>query len=151
MGRAVVIGAGNAWRRDDGVGRRVAQCLRGRVPAAVDVVEHSGEASELLEAWRGAELAVVVDAVASGAAPGTVHRLRPDREPLPAELGASTHGFGVAYAFELGRRLGRLPAALVVYGVEGRDFGYGDTLTPEVEQAAAAVAEEILRELRMRV
>lgn len=103
------------------------------------VVELAGGATELLEAWAGEPAVVVVDAMASGAPPGTVRRFDAVREPLPAApAGASTHGLGLAEAVGLARTLGRLPARLVLVGIEGADFSPGRGLTPAV---AAAVAE----------
>jgi hydrogenase maturation protease len=72
MSRALVIGLGNASRRDDGAGLLVAQAVRARGVAGVDVRLNAADTAALLEAWEGARLAVVVDAVSSGAAPGTV-------------------------------------------------------------------------------
>jgi hydrogenase maturation protease len=139
-----VIGVGNEWRRDDAAGLAVARRLRGRLPAHVSVLEHEGEPVALVDAWSAARLAVVVDAVSSGAAPGTIHRVDGRRERLPAELfRGSTHAFGLAEAVELARALERLPARLLVYGIEGECFGAGSGLSPEVERAV----EELVGEL----
>jgi hypothetical protein len=63
---------------------------------------------------------VIVDAVTSGAAPGTVHRFEPRDGALPSDLRfASTHAFSIADALELARALGRAPQRVVVFGVEG--------------------------------
>jgi hydrogenase maturation protease len=60
---SVVIGVGNEFRRDDGAGPAVIARLRGLVPPGVDLVVTDGEPTRLIEAWTGAALAVVVDAV----------------------------------------------------------------------------------------
>ena len=62
-GRVVVIGVGNDFRRDDGAGPAVVASLRGRVPPGVELVLTDGEPTRLIEAWAGAALAIVVDAV----------------------------------------------------------------------------------------
>ncbi len=111
-------------------------------------MELSGEAGELLEAWRENEFVVVVDAVSSGAEAGTVHRFDAGEEPLPAQLlTRSTHGWGVAQAIELGRTLGRLPRRLILYGIEGQDFELGESLSPAVERALDEAAERVGGEL----
>ena len=75
-----------------------------------------------------------MDAVSTGAEPGTLHRFDATAEPLPAELfRSSTHALGVADAVELARELDRLPARLAVYGIEGENFETGEGLTPAVE------------------
>ena len=44
--------------------------------------ELEGDPTSLIDAWDGSEHVIVIDAVCSGAEPGTVHRLdRPRHEP----------------------------------------------------------------------
>jgi hydrogenase maturation protease len=146
--RTVVLGIGNAYRRDDGAGLAVAGRLRGRVPDDVAVVECEQEPTRMLDAWDGAEHAVVVDACASGAPPGTVHRFDAAVESVPERVfRSSTHAFGVGDAVELARALGRLPAHVVVYGIEGADFAAGEGLSAEVAAAVEKVARTIAAEL----
>jgi hydrogenase maturation protease len=145
--RAIVVGVGNAFRRDDGAGLAIAGQLEGH--PGVEVVSCEQEPSRLLEAWAGADLALVVDAVSSGAEPGTVHRFDATRRAVPAAVfRGSTHAFGVGDAVELARALGRLPGRLLLYGVEGEDFAAGEGLSPAVAAAVGPLAEELLREAR---
>jgi len=91
---------------------------------------------------------IVVDATCSGAPPGTVRRFDAAREPLPAAPpGASTHGLGLAEAVGLARALGRLPARLVLVGIEGADFSPGTGLTPAVAAGVAAAARRVREEI----
>src|SRR5207302_5635970 len=99
-------------------------------------IESNGDAIGLLEAWAAAPSVILIDAVTSGAAPGTIHRLDALTQPLPTGFAfSSTHLLGVAEALELARALHQLPSRLIVYGVEGRNFTAGVGLTAEVEQA----------------
>jgi hydrogenase maturation protease len=103
-------------------------------------IEREGEPSGLLDAWSGEAHVILVDAVESGAGPGTVHRLDARAGPLPARLfSASTHHLSVAEAVELGRSLGGLPGRLEVVGIEGARFEAGRGLSPEVERAVGEV------------
>ena len=139
-GGLLVVGLGNTWRSDDGAGPAVARAL-GDDPR---VLVHEGEPIGLLDAWEGADEVMVVDAVASGAPPGTVHRLDAAAAPLPAAVArGSTHAFGLAETIELARTLGRLPERLTVYGIEGGCFDAGDDLSPPVRAAVDAVREEL--------
>ena len=106
----LVLGLGNEWRGDDGAGLEVARAVRAIAPPGARIVEFEGEPSSLIDAWAGEREVVLVDAVSSGAPPGTV--LRPDllREPAPiSAFPRSTHHLGVAEAVELARALDRLP------------------------------------------
>jgi len=147
--RPVVVGVGNEYRRDDGIGLAVAARLHGRVPAHVDVVCCEQEPSRLLDAWEGADIALVVDAVESGAEPGTLLRFDATELALPVRVfRSSTHAFGVGDAIELARVLGKLPARVVVYGVEGGQFEAGEGLTTAVEAAVEPTARAVLDDLQ---
>ena len=144
----VVLGVGNAFRGDDAVGLAVAERLRGRVPAGVEVVPCELEPSRLIDAWEGAASALVVDAVDSGAPPGTVQRFDASEAAVPARtFRSSTHALGVGDAIELARALGRLPERVVVYGVEGLEFAAGEGLTPPVAAAVERAACAVLVDL----
>jgi hydrogenase maturation protease len=144
----VVIGVGNAVRGDDGAGLAVAERLTGRVPDRVRVVQCEQEPTRLLDAWRGADAAFVVDACASGAEPGAVRRFDASTIPLPARtFRSSTHAFGVGDAVELARALGELPRRVVVYGIEGSEFAAGAAISEPVAEAVERVAESIVVEL----
>lgn len=153
----LVVGVGNPWRGDDGVGWAVIDALeeRTREVAAADppleLVRADGESARLIDRWDRRVLAVVVDAVVSGAPPGTIRELAqaglPGDRPGPAAAGrpglGGTHGLGIDDAVALADALGRLPERLVVIGVEGRAFGDGQRLSPEVAAAVPRVVERI--------
>lgn len=148
MSRTLFIGVGNPFRSDDGVGRAVLRFLRPEIPVSVTLLEETGDGAELLEAWKGADRVILVDAVQSGAPPGTIHRFDARAEKLPAWFSrSSTHAFGVAEAIELARAMQDLPPHLVVYGVAGLDFSAGTELSPEVAQIVPQVARLILQEI----
>ncbi len=143
----IVIGVGNALRGDDAAGLAVARHLRERVPSGTRVLELEGDLSVLLDAWQGAECVVLVDAMTTGAAPGTVLRLDVRDAPLAARsFHGSTHSFGIAEAVDLARALGRLPPRLVVYGIEGKRFDAGSGMSPEVSAASEQVVDQVLAE-----
>jgi len=149
-GRALlrVVGVGNPWRSDDAAGLHAARALRDALPDGAEVLEEGGEPTALLDAFAGVDALWLVDAVSSGAAAGTVHRLEAGSQELPAELfRTSTHHLGLAEAVELGRALGRLPARVVVFGIEGANFDPGDSLTPVVADAVATVARQVSEEV----
>jgi hydrogenase maturation protease len=143
----VVIGVGNPYRGDDGAGREAARVVRQHVADELDVVVCELEPTRLIDAWDGAAAALVLDAVASGAEPGTVHRFDATSEPLPSrEFRSSTHALGIGETIELARAVGRLPERIVVFGIEGETFGSGTELSAGaragVERAVDLVLEE---------
>ena len=147
---ALIIGLGNSLRGDDAAGLMAARRLAPRLPRDVRVLELPGGGTDLLECWRDADFVVVVDAVQSGSAPGTVHRWDAHRENLPPGFPAtSSHVLGLAETLSLARTLGRMPRGLIVFGIEGKTFELGDGLSPQVavavEEAADRIEDEIER------
>ena len=94
----------------------------------------TGEPGEILDAWAGAPLTVIVDAaVGDGATPGRIRRWTPDDEPAAAVV--SSHA------------LGRIPTKLVVLTVDVAEIGYGPTRTPQVSGAVPKVVATVLSEV----
>ena len=91
---------------------------------------------------------VLLDAVSSGATPGTIHRFDAHTDTIPAKFyHYSTHAFSVAEAVELARTLNKLPQHLIVYGIEGKNFEAGVSLSAEVEKAVEQVIEKVVEEV----
>jgi hydrogenase maturation protease len=147
--RLLIIGVGQDFRGDDAAGLLVARRLREMAGSGVAVQENSGAAADLLAAWQEADAVILADAVQGGGQPGEIFRFPVHETPLPVELfpATSSHAWGVAQAAALGRVLQQLPAFLVVYGIEGRNFSLGDDLSPEVARAVPEVARRIIREI----
>jgi hydrogenase maturation protease len=142
----VVIGVGNAYRRDDGVGPAVAEEIARLAIPGVRVVTANGDPAALLEAWKDAELAIVVDAAAGkSATPGRIRRWTPGQSPKAGVV--SSHAIGVPDAYALGEAIGQQPKRLVVLSVDVTDTDHGPGLTPEVAVAVSAVVGDILAEL----
>ena len=139
-----IIGCGNAERGDDQAGALVACRLRehGIEAEAVD-----GGALEFLQAWGEEPDVIVIDAVVTGAALGTVFRWDAGSLALPHKAAISSHGFGLAEAIQLARILGRLPRRLQVFGIEAREFAIGASMSPEVRKAAEDLADSLANEL----
>jgi hydrogenase maturation protease len=147
--KVVVIGIGNAYRRDDAAGLMVARQLKEQTLSSCEVHEQIGEGTALMDLWRGAKHVLVVDAVQSGAVPGTIHRFNADLNPLPAPIFRdSTHAFGLIEAVELSRALKQLPCNLVVYGIEGQNFETGTGLSSAVLGAVSDLVQKLRQEIQ---
>ena len=144
----LIIGVGNAYRGDDGVGLRIAQDIKKKSPDYVNVIEQSGEGISLMDSWKDADTVILIDAVHSGAQPGTIHRFDVHTQTIPAKFfHYSTHAFGVAEAIELARALKQLPQNFIVYGIEGKCFEAGIGLSLEVEKAVEEVMIRVKKDI----
>lgn len=139
-----ILCCGNRDRGDDAAGVLVAERLR---EMGVSAEVHDGDPLAILDSWNPSDDVIVVDAMVTGAAAGSVQVWG---IPLPANVSgaaASTHGLGVTEAIRLAYILGRLPRQLRVYGIEGKTFQPGAGISREVQQAVERVARQIAGEL----
>ena len=147
--RIKVIGVGNEWRGDDAAGLLVARRLKEDRLPRVRIAECLGTVSDIQDAWKDAAGAIVVDAVVSGGAPGVIYRFDAHGEGLPVELSRSpsSHGWGVAEALALGKVFQELPPFLIIYGIAGKNFEPGRSLSPEVASAVPEAVRRIKQEI----
>lgn len=138
----LIIGVGNAFCADDGVGPWIAERLKA---AGLSAEVMSGEGASLMERWRDQGNVLVIDATRTGLAAGTVHRLDALKETIPGGFFSySSHQFGLAEAIEISRVLEHLPKSLQIIGIEGGNFQQGDSLSPAVEKAASDIVKDLL-------
>jgi hydrogenase maturation protease len=147
--RLKVIGVGNAWRGDDAVGLLVVRRLKAGQPPEVSIAECRGTVTAVREAWKDAAGVIVVDAVVSGSRPGAIYRFNAHDGGVPVQLSRSpsSHGWGVAEALALGKVLQELPPYLIIYGIEGQNFGPGQEVSQEVAAAIPEAAQRLQREI----
>ena len=149
-----IVGIGNLMRRDDGVGLAAVGSLersdlRDAAGGHIDLLTADGEPTRLIDAWRDRGKAIVIDAVQSGAVPGSIHRIEVGVDPLPAwAVGSSSHSAGLAEAVVLARTLDRLPDQLIVFGMEAADVSLGEGLSDEVSDALPSLLRHVMAEAR---
>lgn len=145
--RNAVIGIGNLLRADDGVGIHAVRMLEEEMPE-VEAVDLSTANIDLLDHIRGREKVVIVDAVRSGADPGTILRLAP--EELVETDFSQSHGLNLLAILRLGRRLypEEMPKEIVILAVEAEDTeSFSSDLTPKVRSSLPELIEKIKVEL----
>ncbi|WP_227981983.1 hydrogenase maturation protease [Nocardia spumae] len=144
--RLVVIGVGNEFRRDDGIGPLSAARIDSlRLPDTL-VTVCDGEPTALLDAWDDADLAIVIDAVlCEPSAPGRIWHTTVDAL-RGLTTATSSHALGIPDALPLARALDRVPRELVVLAVEAADLGLGTGLSAPVAAALPRLVETVRAE-----
>lgn len=144
----LVVAVGNEFKGDDGIGPFVARKLKSKNLPKTLVTSHDGDWTSLMELWTDAQMVILLDAVSSGGEPGKIFRFNALRQRIPRSFFTySTHNFGVAETVELARALDRLPTRLIIYGIEGKSFQEGVTLSPEVQKAAVDVMARVISDI----
>lgn len=137
--RRVLLGVGNRFSADDGVGPMVAERLEG-APGwlAIDCGIALENASGIVTRERPG-LLVIVDAARMGLVPGSIRRLPTSS---PDRMLASTHGLPLTFILD---RLGDAAGEVALIGIEPRDVTFGAEMS-EVVSIAADELVSILRE-----
>jgi hydrogenase maturation protease len=151
MMKTLVIGLGNPLVTDDSVGLRIAAELKTRLAGRpdVEVGEDYWGGLRLMERLVGSDRAIVIDAICTGAPPGTIHCLTPDA--IPTQRSASAHDVNLPTALALGRQAGLpLPEErnILLVGIEAEDvLNFGESCTPAVAAAVPRAVEMVLQTL----
>jgi hydrogenase maturation protease len=130
------------------VGLEVIRRLRRRLVDRADVEfgELGRGGLELMERLVGYRRAILVDAIRTGAPPGTIHRLTAD--DIPTLHASSSHDANLKTALALGERMGYTlprPEEIAVIGIEAQEVELlSEDLTPEVAAVVDAAVEECL-------
>jgi hydrogenase maturation protease len=148
--RVHIIGIGSPFG-DDRFGWAAAEALRqvaavNAAPAGlieISILDRPGPL--LLTHWQNTDCVILLDAVCSGAAPGTRHRL--DAHDITGTgVQCSSHGFGIVSAIGLARALGNMPTRLLLCGIEVDSVWTGHSLSPAVADSLPSFVEDIAQE-----
>ncbi len=138
----LVLAIGNVLLGDDSVGQEVLghlDRLADRWGEHVEFLDGGTQGMALLGFLVGRRAVVFLDAVALGAAPGTLHRLR-NQEVLTATPGArmTAHEASAGDLLRAAALVGELPDEVVVVGVEPANLETGVGLSEVVEASVPA-------------
>lgn len=149
--RVVVLGVGNLLMADEGVGVRCVEALAGdaRLPQFVRLVDGGTSTHELLDDLEGLDLLVIVDAVITGAPPGTQVRLAGAAVPYAFGQKLSPHQHGIHDLLATLTLLDRAPKDVVLLGVVPASLALSLELSPGIAALvpvlATAVTDEVAR------
>jgi hydrogenase maturation protease len=139
-----VAGVGSEYRRDDGAGPAVAARAVEQSPATHDIGPVV-DPLDLLGRWDRADLAIIIDAIRSGATPGTVRVLELTGTSMSSSPGVtSTHGISLSGVLRLAQAIDQAPSRVIVVGIEGDDFGRGPGLSPAVDAAIPVAVRRVV-------
>jgi hydrogenase maturation protease len=149
-GTIKIIGIGQSLRGDDAAGLDAVRFWIENYHPEILHPEVQVELAELpgiglLNLLEGIRFALLVDAVHTGASPGTIHTLTEDQLESFCNGSGSAHGWGVAETLSLGRQLApaSLPPELILIGIEVGQLDLGETLSPEVYHSLPEAARQI--------
>lgn len=150
-GKNVVIGIGNPYMRDDGIGIQVVNELR-KLNLGDEVLVYDYQAMDLslLLCFEKASKVIIVDALKSGSPPGAVSKYSVTKnEEGPLLRLPNLHELQLYDIVDLASQTGILPFPLIVIGIEPKDCTIGEGLTDEVAAAVPKALSKVVEELRI--
>jgi len=140
----LILGIGNKFRSDDGAGVAAAEKIEKFGMDKFDVKIADGEGTEIMEAWKGYDNVIIIDAVQKNKCAGKIHEINANDKVLESDFfNYSSHAFGLAEAINVSKVMNKLPKFLIVYGIEGEHFQFDTKLTPKIEKSVDKIAEMI--------
>ena len=144
--RIIIVGFGNCYCGDDGVGPAAARLLHASFgcEAGVDLMELSSSALELIERLAGYDEAIILDALVDEDEPvGVVKPLELVEGRASSALGCHTAGLGSALA--LARAVGmEVPPQVKLYGIVIRQPRvFSENLSEELADKLPAIVETV--------
>ncbi len=142
----IVIGVGNRDRGDDAAGPLVCDRLRARLGAGalVRTFVCEGSIPDLALHWQPDDHVVIVDAMRPGTDPGRIATWDATFDSLPTPGAVSTHDIDVSVGIELARAIGRMPARLVLIGIEAVQVEWRTPPSAPVAAAIDAVVDDLV-------
>ena len=146
----LVLGIGNVLLTDEGVGVRTLKELERRFsfPANVELLDGGTAGIELLRHIRNRDCLIIIDAMKSGHAPGTILRVEGEDVPAAFRTRISPHQLGLSDLLAAAMLTDELPKNLVLFGVEPESIDIGLDLTETVEANLGKLIEAVADELR---
>jgi len=146
----LILGIGNPILTDDGVGIKVAQKLK-EEKTELTVTETNEAGIALLDLIVGYNKLIIIDSIKTEERePGDLYKLELG-DLKPVKDYSSSHGIGIATAFELGQKMGyNLPKLVSIYAVNIKDNStFGDNCTEEIKERIPFIVKQIIEEERL--
>lgn len=145
----LVLGIGNVLMMDDSVGVRAIEELdkKYRFPEGVELLDGGTSGMELLSYFGGRDHLIIIDALKSGLAPGTVVRVEGDDVPARFMTRISPHQLGLSDVLAAATISDQLPRNLVLFGVEPKTVELGLGLSKEVRGSLDKLVLTVIKEL----
>ncbi|MCI0469466.1 MAG: hydrogenase maturation protease [Nitrospirae bacterium] len=150
--KTIVIGLGNPYLTDDGVGIKIVRELcaikkerRCLSDASVDLTEAYSGGLGLLDIMIGYDRAVIIDAMVTGRYEAGSIQMVPLSDLLSTKNLVCAHDTNLHTAVEIGKMLDApMPSDIIIWGIEGKDVAtFGDDLSQEVKNAMPHAVERI--------
>ena len=147
--RTLLLGIGNILMNDDAAGVLVVKALAEKYdfPEELTIMDGGTLGLDILPHLEGVGRLLVVDAVETGGAPGSLIRMTGDDIPLALATKVSPHQMGLKDLLLVADLQGYAPREMVLWGVQPGSIEMDLELSPEVAKSMDALQERVVEEL----
>jgi hydrogenase 3 maturation protease len=131
--RTVILGVGNDFKADDGIGPYIIKHLRGRVPDTTELIDAGTVPENFLGQLCETHpcLVLIVDAALMNVRPGTIRLI--DKDTIHG-VAFSTHQLPLTFFIEY--LTSQIPTTILVLGIQPLTDEFSQPLSPAVQAAA---------------
>lgn len=146
----LILGVGNILLSDEAVGVRVVETLEKQFtfPDGVELADGGTAGMELLDMIASREHLILVDAVLTGAPPGTVITMSGDEIPIFFNNKVSPHQLGLADLLSALKLTDESPKNLFLVGVVPESVSPGLEMTQTITDACEQMQQHVLNYLK---
>lgn len=148
--KVVVIGIGNIFRSDDGVGPYIIDKLKeANISKNVELKNLESATIDILNVIEGAFTVIVIDSIECSTKIGKIHEFQ--LEDLPDHTNSfNLHNIGLKTLFLIAKKIERYPKNLRFYGIEIKDVSYNNQLSAEVKKSAKKLVKKLQEEFTQK-
>lgn len=143
-----VLGLGNPVLQDDGAGIHLLNALQPLLPPWIESLDGGTDGLSLLGFVESAQRLIVLDAIETGKAPGSVAVWRDDDVPCYTAHKLSAHQAGFAEVLYWSKFQEKAPREIAVIGIQPEILDWGTELSPPVRQNFPLALEAALSVLK---
>ncbi len=143
----LILGVGNIYRKDDGIGPIVIEQLKKESISNVDLLNGCTDGLVMFEYLKGYKKAIIIDAARMNSSPGEIKIFsRHDTKRNIKFDTLSTHGFGLSEALSLVEEFD-FDINITIIGIEPVDISFGEGLSKEVEEKIDFIKQAVKKQL----
>jgi hydrogenase maturation protease len=146
LSKILVIGVGNPFRHDDGIGSEIIKILQLENNSNFVLIDGGTDSLALIDRLAEYKKAIIIDAVEMKKSPGAVKLFTPVEAKIKIKSDVlSTHGLGLAEMLKLIEQL-NIKTEIKIIGVQPKDISFGEGLSNEVKSQIPQILHLIRQE-----
>ena len=142
----LILGVGNLLLRDESIGVHIVNQLENeyQFPDGIDLIDGGTAGMELLEFIANREHVIIVDAVLTGAKPGSVINLKDDEVPALFHNKVSPHQLGISDLLGALKLTEESPKNIFLVGIVPNDITPGLEMSDTVKSQIGLMKTQII-------